>query len=298
MFKTNLAEQHPAKSYHLQLAHGKRLLLDRPHVMGIVNLAPDSFSAKARYSSPTAVLDYVEQIIADGVDIIDLGAEPTNPNLDLGTAPELELQRLLPVLGLLTQHIRLPISIDTSQPLVMKACIEMGAHMINDVRGLRVPGALTTAFESGAAVCIMHMLYPYELPESGLTFDDPEWLLQIKTFLEMRALVCQEVGFEQERLLMDPGIGYGRFGKSTLQNCLILQNLAFFQDLGYPLLIGASRKTFIGDLLNVSEDNRISGSVAAAVVAALQGTHMIRVHDVKETVDAITVARAIIDART
>lgn len=299
MFTTNLAQRREVASYDLHLAHGRRLLLDRPHVMGIINLAPDSFSAKGRFSTASAVLDYAEQITAEGASIIDLGAEPTNPNLQTQTSAELELERLLPVLALLTKHLNLLISIDTSKPQVMKACVERGAHMINDVRGLQMPGALTTAAESGAAVCVMHMRYPNGIPETGITFDDSDdnftWLSDIKIFLEMQTTICCDAGFEAQRLLVDPGIGYGSFGKSTSQNCSLLQNLAFFQDLGYPLLVGPSRKTFIGDLLHEPEENRKAGSIGAAVVAALQGAHMIRVHDVKETVDAIAIARAIID---
>lgn len=295
MYTASLTGRQQVASYQLQLAHGRQLLLDKPHIMGLINLAPDSFSAKTRFDNVDMAVEYASQIVAEGATIIDLGAEPTNPALEPFTSEDIELERLLPVLEKILKQTDALISIDTSKPRVMQACIEMGAHIINDVRGLRMPGAIETAAKLNAGICIMHMRYPDGVPKAGLTFDQPNWLTEIKTFLSERIAACLSQGIQSQQLMIDPGIGYGSFGKSTAQNCQLLQNLAMFQDLGYPLLIGASRKTFIGDILQVSEDNRVSGSLAAAVIAALQGAHIIRVHDVEETMRAVTIARTIID---
>ena len=295
MISTHLTRGHQVAAYDVQLAHGKFLRLNQPQVMGIVNLAPDSFVAKSRCLGLNQAVDYACQLVEEGAAIIDIGAEPTNPSLSSELPENQELDRLLPVLEQLTKYVRVPISIDTSKPKVMIASIHMGAHLINDVRALRLPGALETAAALKAGICLMHMRYLDNVPKVPQDTIRSTFLGEIASFLKNRIAACLEQGIELQQLVIDPGIGYGSFGKTTAQNCQILQNLGAFQDLGCPLLIGASRKTFIGDILQVQEELRVPGSIAAAVIAALQGAHLIRVHDVKETVAAIKIARAIIE---
>lgn len=296
MFTASLMGRQQVATYTFKLAHGKCLLLDKPQVMGIVNLGPDSYASKTRFTDSARAVEFACQLAAEGASIIDIGAEPTNPSLnEPRTSEAFELERLLPVVEQVVKRVDIPISIDTSKPKVMQACIESGAHMINDVRGLQLPGALETAARLNAGICLMHMRYPDGVPKAGLTFDDPHWLNQIKNFLAQRIAACLQEGLKVEQIMIDPGVGFGSFGKNTAQNCQLLQNLAYFQDLGHPLLISASRKTFIGDILGAAEDQRIAGSLATATIAALQGAHIIRAHDVKETVDAVQVARAIIN---
>lgn len=295
MIITHLTGEHQVAAYDVQLAHGKFLRLDQPQVMGIINLAPDSFVAKSRCLDLNQAVDYACQLVEEGAAIIDIGAEPTNPSLSAKLSENQELDRLLPILEQVTKYVRVPISIDTSNPKVMVASIKMGAHLINDVRALRLPGALETAATLNAGICLMHMRYLDHVPNIPQDTNHCTLLGEITSFLKNRIAACLDQGIQLQQLVIDPGIGYGSFGKTTAQNCQILQNLGVFQDLGCPLLIGASRKTFIGDILQVREELRVSGSIAAAVVAALQGAHLIRVHDVKETVAAIKTARAIIE---
>ena len=294
----DFSRQRNVASYTLKLAHGKELSLDSPQIMGILNLAPDSFSHVGRYQAVDAAVEHACQMVEDGAAIIDIGAEPTNPSLDANTSLETELNRLMPVLEKLVPLIDVPISIDSSKPDVFTAAINAGAHLINDVRGLRLPGAIEAAAKLAAGVCLLHMSYPDGVPESRETAHiNPNWERDINSFLRDRVDACITAGIDSQRIMLDPGIGFGSFGKSTAQNCRLLSNLDFMQDIGFPLLIGASRKTFIGDILSVPAEERLAGSLSAAVIAALQGAHVIRVHDVKPTIDAIKIAQAIVNER-
>ncbi len=255
--------------------------LSQPLVMGVVNLHPGSF---ASVSYRDCVKDSVEQalsMVEEGAAIIDLGAEPTNPQHSTELSAEEELERLLPVLRALAPHnIRVPISIDTSQPTVIHALLNEGASIINDTRALAYEGALSAVASSNAGVCLMHQ-------------GDGGDINAIAEFLGNRAAVCEAAGIHKQRIVWDPGIGNGCFGKTTLQNLALLKQLKILCMADYPILVGVSRKTFIGDVLGVSQEDRLAGSLAAMIVAYQQGASIVRVHDVAPSVHALKIIHAI-----
>jgi len=272
--------------------NGLSLDLSQPRVMGIINLGAESFCAIGRVDSPQAALQHAKQIVKDGAAIIDIGAEPTHPSLTPNTTAQQELDRLIPTVELLSQQLDVLLSVDTSRPEVMTAAIQHGAHMINDVRALRRPNALATVAQLGVPVCLMHMNYPEGVPEDAAS--NPAVTVQtIKDFLQQRIQACLDAGIAREKILIDPGIGHGNFGKNLAENLTIIAQLAELQSLQQPLLIGVSRKTFVGELLNVPTEQRLAGSLAATVSAVHNGARLIRAHDVKATVDAIKMALAI-----
>lgn len=280
----------------LQFISGQSLSLLQPKVMGILNITPDSFSTVGRYLSPREALKYAKQMVADGAAIIDIGAEATNPQLTPNLTLDEELHRLLPVLELLQGEIPLPISVDTSKPEVMYEAVQLGASMINDVRALTRPGALAMAAQLQTVVCLMHMGYPDGKPESlnDLTKDNEiDIVTTIKAFLSERITACLNAGIRREHIIIDPGIGHGNFGKNLKQNLRLLAHLADLQTFDLPILVGLSRKTFIGEVLDVSSEERVFGSIASAVMAVERGASLIRVHDVKATVQAIQLLTAI-----
>ncbi len=274
----------------------KTLDLTTPQVMGIINTAPNSFCATSRIDSPQQALDRAEQMIADGAAIIDVGGEPTNPSLNSVTSLQQELDRIAPILEILGKSLTVPISIDTSKPAVMQEAVKLGAGLINDVRALREEGALQTAANLGVGVCLMHMAYPHGKEQNHAPAAVS--IAEIKKFLIERVTACAEAGIIKEKIIIDPGIGHGNFGKNQQQNLAILAGQQQFLELDLPLLIGVSRKTFIGNILNASEENRVYGSIAAAVIAIANGAAIIRTHDVKATVDALQVANVILRAST
>lgn len=268
----------------------------RPLIMGIINLAPDSFSEVGRVNDPNQVLDYANSLKQQGADCLDIGAEATNPKLSLGLSVTEELQRILPVVELLAKHIEIPISIDTSRPQVMRECVRLGASMINDVRALSRDQAMTTVAKLNVPVCLMHMAY-----HDGKHVNSVPWLSPgqdvvtiIIEYLQAKIEKCIAAGIKREHIIIDPGLGAGNFGKSTQHNLQILKRLPEFKLLGVPILIGASRKTFIGDILNQPASKRLYGSIATAVIAAINGATIIRVHDVKATSDALQISQAIL----
>lgn len=270
----------------LQCAH-HHLTFPRPKVMGIVNLHSQSFSATGRCTDPAAAIIYAKQLIADGAAIIDLGAAPTNPYHTTDVDMHTEIALLLPVLRALVKETHAVISVDTSQPEVMAAVIDAGAHMINDVQAFSLPGALSAVAKSQVGLCVMH--------HKAVSEDSP-LLPAIQTDLTERIAACLQAGIAIERLCIDPGFGGGsaQFHKSFAQNVELLRDLAQLQiQLKRPLLVGLSHKGFIGRLMyaekRLPESERLSGSLAAALWAVQAGAQIIRTHDVKATVEALNV---------
>lgn len=262
--------------------------LARPVVMGILNVTPDSFSDGGRYITVSAALAQAARMQADGAAIIDVGAESTRP----GAAPvsvQQELDRILPVVEAIAAELDVVISLDTSTPEVMHEAAARGAGFINDVRALQREGALAAAAASGLPVCLMHMQ-----GEPGSMQQQPQYvdlLADIETFFRARIAACEQAGIGREKMVLDPGFG---FGKTLEHNLALLQDLSGFAALGLPLLVGLSRKSMLGAILGgVAVDQRLFASVAAATIAAQAGAAIIRVHDVKATADALAVVSAL-----
>lgn len=267
-------------------AHSR--VLDRPLIMGVLNVTPDSFSDGGRFDSLTDALAHGRDMVAAGADIIDVGGESTRPGSP-GVPLEVELQRVVPLLKALRAALDVPLSIDTSKPEVMREAVAAGASMINDVNALRAPGALRAAIESDAAVCLMHMRgVPRSMQERPEYRDVVE---EVEEFLSARAQAVLVGGVAPERIVLDPGFG---FGKTLEHNRALFRALPRFAALGYPLLVGVSRKAMIGSLLGDRPvDERMIGSVTAALLAVQAGAHIVRVHDVRETADALAIHAAL-----
>lgn len=268
---------------------GKVLELSRPRVMGILNVTPDSFSDGGRFLDRCAALRRAEEMIAEGAALLDVGGESTRPDAAPVSVQE-ELDRVIPVVEAL-RDAPVPVSVDTSKPEVMAAALRAGAGMINDVRALRLPGAVEVLAGATVPVCLMHMQ-----GEPATMQKDPRYhdvVADIKAFLAERVRVCEAAGIARERLLVDPGFG---FGKTLEHNLLLLRRLGEFRDLGPPLLVGLSRKSMIGKILDAPPPERLHGSLAAAVIAAWQGAAIVRAHDVKATVQALAVCARVLDA--
>jgi dihydropteroate synthase len=269
----------------LLLAGRYRLALDRPLVMGIVNATPDSFSGDGRAVASAAV-DHARRLLDEGADILDVGGESTRPGAT-DVAEDEELRRVMPVLERLADAGR-PLSIDTRKPGVMGRAIAAGAAMINDVNALRAPGALAVAAKCDAAVCLMHMQGEPATMQRAPAYADV--VAEVSTFLAERAEACRDAGIARERIVLDPGFG---FGKTLEHNLALVASLERIVALGYPVLVGLSRKGSIGALTGRSLDARVHGSVAAALAAVARGASIVRVHDVGATVDALAVWNAV-----
>ena len=271
-----------------QLRCGERTLpVKRPLVMGVVNLTPDSFSDGNRYLEPAQALERALALEAEGAAIIDLGGESTRPGAAPVTVQE-ELRRVLPVLEQLRPRTAAVLSIDTSKPEVMRACSAAGADLINDVYALRAPGALEAAAESGCAICIMHMQGEPRTMQHAPQYADV--VGEVRAFLQARVQACRAAGIAEARLVLDPGFG---FGKTLEHNLTLLRHLEALRLEGLPLLAGLSRKSMIGALTGQPAEQRVHGSVAAALIAAQNGAQILRVHDVAATVDALKVLAAV-----
>lgn len=270
---------------------GRPLALDRPRVMGIVNVTPDSFSDGGRHADAAAAIAHGLALVAEGADLLDVGGESTRP----GAAPvpvEEELRRVLPVVEGLVAASAVPVSIDTSRPEVMRAAVAAGAGMINDVRALHGEGALDAAAALGVPVCLVHMQGEPGSMQEAPHYDDV--IAQVHRFLAERVFACEMAGIDRRRLVLDPGFG---FGKTLEHNLALLAGLDRFADLKLPILAGLSRKRMIGTLTGQDEPGqRLHGSVAAAVLAAERGAGILRVHDVAATVQALAVQHALATA--
>ena len=266
---------------------GRKLLLDRARIMGIVNVTPDSFSDGGAHADTASAVAHALALAAEGADILDIGGESTRP----GASPvpvELELARVIPVIEALARACPLPISVDTSNPDVMRAAVAAGAGMINDVRALRAEGALDAAAALGVPVCLMHMQGDPGSMQDAPDYDDV--VAEVHSFLTQRIFACEMAGIPKKRLLVDPGFG---FGKSLEHNLHLLRQLSRFAELGVPVLAGLSRKGMIGVLTGRDAAGREPGSVAAALIAVQNGAAIVRVHDVAATVDALKVWQAV-----
>lgn len=259
----------------------------RPLVMGVLNVTPDSFSDGGHFHSLESALARAEQMIADGVDIIDIGGESSRP----GAAPlplDEELRRVMPVLYALRDCGK-PISVDTYKPQVMREAVAAGTDMINDINGFRAEGALSALKDSECALCIMHMQRDPQTMQAAPAYRDV--VAEVGAFLKERVNRMEQAGIARERLCIDPGFG---FGKSVQHNLALLGSIGKMQnELDLPLLAGLSRKSTIGAITGRPVDQRLAGSLAAALMAAMQGARILRVHDVAETVDALKVWQAV-----
>ncbi len=259
----------------------KTLDFSRPHVMGILNVTPDSFYDGGAYLHLDLALKRAHEMVAAGATIIDIGGESTRPHATAVSADE-QLRRIMPVLEALCEQLDVMISIDTSEAQVIQAVDQAGAHLINDVCALQKPGALQAVANSQMAVCLMHMQGTPRIMQDKPVYQDV--VAQVADFLMQRSQVCQQAGIGAERILLDPGFG---FGKALAHNCQLLDKLETFCQFGHPVLVGLSRKSMIGQLIDESIENRLHASVAAALLATDKGAHIVRVHDVLETVQAL-----------
>ncbi len=258
--------------------------------MGVLNVTPDSFSDGGRYAARASALRHAERMVADGAAIIDVGGESTRPGADDVSEQE-ELDRVIPAIEAIRAAIDAPISIDTSKPGVMRAAVAAGATMINDVCALQTEGALAAAVELQCPVCLMHMQGRPRTMQENPQYDDV--VRDVTQFLRDRMAKCSEAGLSEDLIVVDPGFG---FGKTPEDNIELLANLRQLHDLGRPLLIGVSRKSTLGLITGREVGGRLAASLAAAVLAVREGVHIIRAHDVAETVDALQVARAVMEA--
>ncbi len=263
-----------------------QLDLSRPLVMGIINVTPDSFSDGGRHASTIAAIAHARQLIADGADILDIGGESTRPGAAT-VSEQQELERVLPVIEGL-RDISVPISIDTYKPEVMRAAIRAGAVMVNDVNALQAEGALQTVAQSDVAVCLMHKQGTPQTMQQRPAYQNV--LDEVTAFLRERIAAAEAAGIARERIMIDPGFG---FGKTVEHNLDLLCGLQTFRALGLPVLVGLSRKSMLGAITGREVDERMAASVAAALLAVQRGAAIVRVHDVRETVDALKIWNAI-----
>jgi dihydropteroate synthase len=255
--------------------------------MGILNVTPDSFSDGGRYTERDAALRQAEQMLRDGAAILDVGGESTRPGAAAVSEQE-ELDRVVPIVEALSNELGALVSVDTSTAAVIRDSAEAGAGLINDVRSLRRPGAMQAAAASQLPVCLMHML-----GEPGSMQDNPRYddvTAEVVAFLREQVAACEQAGIPRERLLVDPGFG---FAKTVQHNLQLMQEMAELQALALPILIGVSRKSLFGKVLDRDVSERLPGSLAAAVMCVERGAMIVRAHDVKETVDVVRFAHAV-----
>lgn len=267
------------------------LRIAAPAVMGILNVTPDSFSDGGRFDRLDAAMRHAESMAGDGAAIIDIGGESTRPG-SKGVSAQEELDRVIPVIEAVRGVTDVPVSIDTSKAQVMREAVSAGAAMINDVCALRGDGALETAAVLGVPVCLMHMQGKPRTMQEAPVYDDV--VAEVAAFLDARIKACIEAGLDESLIVLDPGFG---FGKTREHNVRLLANLRQCRVHGRPVLAGISRKSMLGDLTGRSVDERVPASVAAAVIAVLNGADIIRAHDVGPTVDALRVAAEVTGTR-
>jgi len=269
------------------LAFGPHSLdLDRPRVMGILNVTPDSFSDGGKFVDRAQAIEHARRMIADGSHIVDIGGESTRPGAQ--PVPEdVELERVIPLVEALARE-GARVCVDTAKPAVMRAALAAGAGMINDVRALREPGAIEVVAASQAAVCLMHMQGEPRTMQAEPHYRDV--VTDVRDFLVGRAQACEAAGIARDRIVLDPGFG---FGKTVGHNLALLRSLAVLVATGYPVLVGISRKSTLRQITGRDVTQRMAASVAAALAAVARGAAILRVHDVRETVDALKVWMAI-----
>jgi dihydropteroate synthase len=263
-----------------------RLALDRPLVMGVVNVTPDSFYDGGRHASTAAAVAHGRRLAEEGADILDVGGESSRPGSEAVSLDE-ELARVLPVLEAL-RDLERPVSVDTTKPEVMRAAIAHGAAMINDITALAAPGALDAVAASGAAVCLMHMKGEPKTMQADPVYADV--VVEVRDFLAARVAACAAAGIARERIVVDPGIG---FGKTLAHNLALTRHLDALAGIGVPVLAGWSRKSSLGRITGRAAEERLAASLAAALIAVQRGARIVRVHDVAATRDALAVLAAI-----
>jgi dihydropteroate synthase len=262
------------------------LALGRPLVMGVVNVTPDSFYDGGRHADSQAAIAHARRLAAEGADLLDVGGESSRPGAAPVTADE-ELARILPVLEGIAD-LGVPVSVDTTKREVMRAVLERGAAMINDITALATPGTLEVVAASEAAVCLMHMQGSPRTMQADPRYADVT--LEVRNFLADRAAACVRAAIARDRIVVDPGFG---FGKTVEHNLTLLARLAEIVALGFPVLAGWSRKSSLGRITGRPADDRLAASVAAAVLAVQRGARIVRVHDVAATRDALAVLAAV-----
>ncbi|BCK62065.1 dihydropteroate synthase [Aeromonas caviae] len=260
---------------------GLSLSLERPHVMGILNVTPDSFSDGGHFNQLERAMTHARQMVAEGATLIDIGGESTRPGAPDVSEQE-ELDRVIPVVERMVAELEVMISLDTSKAAVMREGCAAGAHLINDVRALLEPGALAAAAVADVPVCLMHMQGQPRTMQAEPYYDD--LLGEVRAFFDERIAACLAAGIEREQLLLDPGYG---FGKTLAHNYQLLAQQEKLLDYQLPLLVGMSRKSMIGNLLGCPVDERLAGSLACALIGMQRGARIIRVHDVRATMDAL-----------
>ncbi|MBY5960697.1 dihydropteroate synthase [Marinobacter nauticus] len=269
---------------------GRELDLSRCHVMGILNVTPDSFSDGGYFNSREAALVRARQMVSDGASFIDVGGESTRPGASEVSTQE-ELDRVCPVVEAIAKELDTVISVDTSNPVVMAETARLGAGLINDVRALQREGAPEVAAKAGIPVCIMHIQ-----GEPDTMQDDPRYRnvrREVSSFLTERMRVAEQAGIRADNIILDPGFG---FGKSVEHNYQLLATLEQLHILGHPLLVGVSRKSMLGAVTGRDVNERLPASLAAATISAMKGASILRVHDVRETVDAVRIVTAVKEA--
>ena len=269
---------------------GRELDLSRCHVMGILNVTPDSFSDGGRFNSRESALVRARQMVNDGASFIDVGGESTRPGANEVSTQE-ELDRVCPVVEAIAKELDTVISVDTSNPVVMAETARLGAGLINDVRALQREGAPEVAAKAGIPVCIMHIQ-----GEPDSMQDDPRYRnvrREVSSFLTERMRVAEQAGVRADNIILDPGFG---FGKSVEHNYQLLATLEQLHILGHPLLVGVSRKSMLGAVTGRDVNERLPASLAAATISAMKGASILRVHDVRETVDAVRIVTAVKEA--
>ncbi len=280
------AQSHPYAPHEF-LCGKYQLILNRPHVMGIVNVTPDSFSDGGQFPSTDLAVAHALKLIEEGADILDVGGESTRPGAAVVSLDE-ELKRVIPVIEALSKACHVPISIDTYKPEVMRQAIIAGADIVNDVRALQEPNALEIVAQSNVGICLMHMQGTPQTMQLEPHYADV--VSEVKQFLVDRLNAALAHGIENNRILLDPGFG---FGKTRAHNIALIQHLNEINTIGLPLLVGLSRKSVLGSIAGGDEGERLYASIAASVISAMKGAKILRVHDVKATVDALKVVSAI-----
>jgi len=261
------------------------LALERPLIVGVVNVTPDSFSDGGRFLGTHQAVEHARMLVEEGADILDIGGESSRPGAEPVVLDE-ELRRVMPVLEQLAQ-LPIPVSVDTCKPEVMRRTIAAGAAMVNDIKALREPGALEAVAESQAAVCLMHMQGEPRTMQQDPHYQDV--LTEVTAFLAQRVEAARQAGIARERIVIDPGFG---FGKKTGHNLELLRNLQRFAEMGLPVMAGWSRKSTLGAVTGRGVGERLAGSIAAALLAVQHGATIVRVHDVAATRDAFAVLAA------
>lgn len=279
-------------SKNKQLQCGARTVdLSAPLVMGILNVTPDSFSDGGRFNSVDKAVAQASQMVADGAAFIDVGGESTRPGAQAVSSQE-ELDRVLPVVEKIHGNLDVAISLDTSNPELMREGAKLGAGLINDVRALDRPGAVEAAAETGLAVCLMHRQGEPQTMQQAPHYNDV--VAEVSDYLAAKVDSCIAAGIKHHNIVLDPGFG---FGKNLQHNLTLMAKLETLLRLELPLLVGVSRKTMIGETLNKPVNERLYGGLALAVLAAAQGAHILRVHDVAPTVDALRMTHAVLQAK-